>query len=370
MRPAVLSILVAAIIAWPRVVPAAEDEEPIVGDKPLSEVVKQLRSENKGLQLRAAKALIEAPAELRPRMMPRMMELLKSERENDKYVAAQILGQCGPAARAAVPELLPMLEGTQYERNRAAAAKALGQILMDAQPDEEVEKVTDSLAAKFNEDYDKYSDVRRESVRALGMIGAAAKRCVPKLTRGLTDFVLYSVEHQMVRQQAAWTCGRMGPLAAEHQDRLISMMHAEGGRIPEIVEAIGCIGPTHANVVPNIVDAMERQDGGIGWQIEAYQALEKFGPKSAPAVPLLARYLREHRQHPDVTIAAIRVLKAIGPEAKEALPSLGEYLDIQHYRSRDQNFRATTAEELQAMRTLSQEAVASIAGEKPQTAGE
>jgi HEAT repeat protein len=107
-------------------------DDPQIGDKPLSELAKQLRSDNRGLQLRAAKALTNAPVELKPIIMPKVLPLLKSERENDKFVAAQVLGECGPVARTAVPDLLPMLEGTHFERNRAAAAKALGQIPKDS----------------------------------------------------------------------------------------------------------------------------------------------------------------------------------------------------------------------------------------------
>lgn len=221
-----------------------------------------------------------------------------------------------------------MLKGTQYERNRAAAAKALGQILKDAQPSEEVDRVAEALAAKFNEEYDQYSDVRREAVRAIGMIGPAAKKVIPKLTRALTDYIQYSSEHQMVRQQAAWACGRMGPLAAEHMDRLITMLHAEGEQLPEIVEAIGRIGPINENVINNIVDKMEQVGGLHGWNAfkeAGFKALEGFGTKALPAKPYLMRILREtpnNRVPIEPLIAATRVLGAIGTAAKDALELL------------------------------------------------
>lgn len=237
------------------------EENVQIEGKQLSEWIKQLQSDNRGLQVRAAKILSVVPAELRPIIVPKVIPLLKSERENDKFVAAQILGEYGAIAKVAVPDLLPMLKGTQYERNRAASAKALGQILKDALPSEEVDRVAEALASKFNEEYDQYADVRREAVRAIGMIGPAAKKVIPKLTRALTDYVQYSTEHQMVRQQAAWACGRMGPLAVEHMDRLITMLHAEGEQLPEIVEAIGQIGPINENVINNIVDKMEQIGG-------------------------------------------------------------------------------------------------------------
>jgi HEAT repeat protein len=310
-----------------------QEEDPVINGKPLSELIKQLRHRVKGLQLRAARTLIDAPAELRPKMMPRMMTLLKSERENDKYVAAMVLGECGPAARAAVPDLLPMLQGTEYQRNRAAAAKALGMILRDAEPSEEVEKVAAALTRKFNEEYDKYSDVRREAVRALGVIGPAAKSCIPKLTRALTDHKEHSDEHRQVRRQAAWTCGRMGPLAAEHADRLVAMLMSEPYHVPECVEALGLIGPVNDNIAPNILTKLEGQEDTRAQEVahpterfryRAFVALRRLGPAAECAVPFAKRVLANrpaanNRYGIMLATEAVRMLAAVGPEGKKAL---------------------------------------------------
>lgn len=302
------------------------DDDPQIGDKPLTELLKQLRSENRGLQMRAAQALTGAPTNLYGKIIPQLIPMLKSERENDRFVAAQTLGNYGSASRVAVPDLVPLLKGTQYERNRAASAKSLGLILVDAQPSEEVDRVAKALAEKFNEDYDSYSDVRRESVRAIGMIGPSAKSVIPKLSRGLTDFAQHSVEHQMVRQQAAWTCGRMGPLAAEHVDRLITMLNSEGEQLPQIVEALGLIGPVNPNVVPNIVNKIESADGNIdawsGFRATAFAALARIGPKAEGALSFTKRFLSQppapwdaHRMK--ISTEALKFLQAAGPKAKE-----------------------------------------------------
>lgn len=304
----------------------AGDASPELNGKPVSQWVEQLQSMNRGFQVRAARALAEAPAELHPVIAPLVIPLLKSDRENDRFAAAQVLGVCGPVARTAVPDLIPMLQGTQFERNRSAAAKALGQILKDAKPDKEVEEVADALIAKLNEDYDAYSDVRREAMYAIGMIGPAAKKTIPKFTRGLTDFREHSEEHRMVRQASAWACGRMGPLAAEHMDRLIGMLHAEGDQYPEIADAIGKIGALNENVVSNLVDRLERFVGGwFPCKAAVYNALEGFGPKALPALQYLMRVLRDtpnNRVPIEPLIAAVKVIGAIGPAAKEALPLL------------------------------------------------
>jgi len=303
------------------------DDDPIINDKPLSAWITQLRSDNRGLQLRAARTLAEAPAELRPRIVEQLIPVLKSERENDKFAAAQVLGEYGPVAISAVSDLLPMLEGTQYERNRAAAAKALGQILKDAKPSETVEKVVQCLIKRFS---DPYPDVQREAVYACGMIGPAAKSCLPHLGRPLEYGIHYSsadAPWALVRQATAWTLSRMGPLAASYMDRLIARLHYEGRNMPVIVEAMGAIGPVNENVVPNIIDAIEAagRPGDYGeFKVKAFETLAKFGEKSAPAVPVIRRMLRNTVGDNSrvVQLAMLKALPALGPAAKEAIPEI------------------------------------------------
>jgi HEAT repeat protein len=315
----------AAALALAVCVGQACAEEAKIKGKPLSVWIKQLTGPNRGLQLRASRALAGAPEEARPKVTEKLIPILGSDRENDRFVAAQVLGEYGAAAKAAVPGLLPMLKGTQFERNRAAAAKALGQILKDAKPSEQIAEVTRALTAKFAQERDGYTDVRREAARALGMIGSAAKGCIPKLTKALRDGDLG------VRRQGAWACGRMGPAAAEHIDLLISVMHAEAHLNNEAIWAIGEIGTVHENVVPNLVDKIEA--GVKGWggppidrmRAKGFRALEKFGPRSALAVDLIARWLKERRFRGDVVIQMLKTLEAIGPKARPALEVVKEH---------------------------------------------
>lgn len=322
----VTCIIVAIIVT----ISLKADEEPCIQDKPISELLKQLRSDNRGLQLRAARALAEAPTNLRETLVPYLIEVLKSERENDRFVAAQVLGNYGSVARKAVPYLLPLLEGTQYERNRAAAAKALGQILKDAEPSEEVDKVVQVLIKTFK---DPYPDVRREAATACGMIGPSAKACIPHLKPLLEEPP--GADPNMVSVAAAWTCERMGILAKEHVDLLITLLHRYASfKTPAYVLALGAIGPIQDNIVPNILDKMEQQDQSIWWQIEPYQVFEKFGPKAAPAVDLLERFLRENKLPPTHVIQTMKTLRAIGPAAKKALPTIEAYTKIESYTQR------------------------------------
>ncbi|MBA4387494.1 MAG: hypothetical protein C0404_05895 [Verrucomicrobia bacterium] len=327
----------------------------VVDEKPLAQLMKQLRSENRGIQLRAAQSIAKATAELQPKIVPQLIPVLKSERENDRFVAAQVLGDFGPVARASVPDLLPMLEGTQYERNRAAAAKALGQILKDATPSDEVENVTARLVSVFR---DKYPDVQREATKACGMIGPAAKSCIPKLQEPL-EFNMGNTQEDFpyrgVRGATAWTLGRMGPLASGYVDRLISQMQSEWMCMPEFVEAIGKIGAIHANVVPNIANKIEKGNwwDNTEFKEKALDALATLGAKSAPAVPLLERYLKEQTFPAGMTVRILKTLQAIGPSAAGIKPVLKEYSELPKYRE-------GSAEDLAAIRKAAAAALAAV----------
>ncbi|MBA4389216.1 MAG: hypothetical protein C0404_14680 [Verrucomicrobia bacterium] len=312
------------------------EDDPEVGGKPLSELVKQLRSENRGLQMRAAQALCAAPTNMHVRIVPQVLPILKSERENDKFVAAQVLGAYGVVSKAAIPDLLPMLKGTQYERNRAAAAKTLGQILQDAKPSDEVENVTQELMKVFR---DPYADVQRESVYACGMIGPAAKSCIPKLQEPLEYGIPNSNSDApffLVRQATAWTISRMGPLAEGYMDRLIARLHHEGVKMPAIVEAIGSIGPVNDKVVPNIYDFMEK--GAAWWMVEPWQVLQKFGVKAEQVIPFAKRFLtnpqfygmNDRRQRELTVIEALKFLQVAGPKAVDVLPQVESLIDYKY----------------------------------------
>jgi HEAT repeat protein len=312
---------------------AGEDAK--IKGKPLSKWLSQLKSTNRGLQVRASRALAEAPKELHEKIVPELIPLLSSERKNDRAFAAQTLGRYGPAARAAVPHLLPLFKDDQFERNRAAAAEALGYILADAKPDKEVDGAVAALLSVLD---DLYVDVRREAVAACGRIGLAAKACIPHLPKRLEDVKHHPVgngdANKEVHAAAAWTAGRMGKLSAKHIDLLIAMLHREdrNHRVSErVVTAVGLIGAVHENVVPNVLDSLERviaegSYGPIPYRIELVKAhfatLMRFEAKDlAAAVDQMVAHLKKSGRNDFIAVGTMEVLARIGkPAAGKAVP--------------------------------------------------
>jgi len=100
-----------------------------------------------------------------PKDVQELVVTLKSEKVGERAAAARILGELGPKAKDAVPDLQAAL----------------------ADPDKEV---------------------RRSAARSLGDIGPASKSAVPTLGKALKD------ADPQVRQSAAYALGRIGDPAA------------------------------------------------------------------------------------------------------------------------------------------------------------
>ena len=99
--------------------------------------------------------------------LPQWVEQLSGETDRVRWYAAYALGQIGPDAAVAVDPLCKLLaDRAQYEYVRGAAAWALGRI-GDGSP-----QVVDLLIATLGSDHDS---VRRNSARALGNLGPAAR---------------------------------------------------------------------------------------------------------------------------------------------------------------------------------------------------
>ena len=99
------------------------------------------------------------------------------EREDTNDVVTRALARIGPAASAAVPDLVRELR-SEHEANRWHAARTLGRIGAGAAP--AVAALVESLA-------DSSGTVRMHAARALGRIGSAAKPAAAALQRATGD---------------------------------------------------------------------------------------------------------------------------------------------------------------------------------------
>jgi|GEM_PF-1120117 HEAT repeat protein len=136
----------------------------------VSELVKQLQSEDTEVRRAAAKALEEGGAESKA-AVPALIRALKDRDTFVRRFAAQALGAIGPEAHKAVPALTITLNDSRKEVQEAAA-RALGKLGSSG---------IETLIALARDD-SKDTEMRRQAIDSLGSLGNTAHSAVPALT--------------------------------------------------------------------------------------------------------------------------------------------------------------------------------------------
>lgn len=207
--------------------------------------------------------------------LPKLQELLEDGDERIPYVAAVVLGSIGPAAAAAAPQMaklmarsgeveaswmsnslaklgpaaVPHLTALLRSRKlhvRGSAVFALGELgppAADAVP-EILKTLTDKAPA------------RTYAVAALGQIASNAKLAVPALIRMLSD------EDNEVRRAAVKSLGQFGPAAAKAVPKLIPLLGANDWSLWQFLaaEALGRIGPAASSAIGPLQDLLTSEE--------------------------------------------------------------------------------------------------------------
>ncbi len=248
-----------------------------------------------------------------------------------RWHAAYALGQIGPEAARAVEPLKKVLqERPENEYVRGAAAWALGRIAV--RRDTIVPLLGETLGSG-------HLSVRRNSSRALGSLGSAAKPATVGLIGLLDDDdatvrvhaaeALWRIDRharaipalvQMTRwprgpgpYQAVAALGRIGsPTDAAISALVAALRHADADVRRAAVRALGQLGPA-------AISALEQTLAGPDHEVRrrAVEALGQIGPE---ALPSLIESLRN--ESPPARRAAARALGRLGAKAKAAEPAL------------------------------------------------
>ncbi len=220
-------------------------------------------------------------------------------------------------------KLLLASMNSPYSDDRRRAAEIFGEIGPDAKA-----AVHALIAALKDQDV----NVRLSAAYALRAIGPDAKAAVHALIAALKD------QDIDVRRSAAYALGGIGPDAKEAVPDLIAALKAQDVRLRVyVVEALGEIGPEAKEAVPDLIAALNDQDGAI--RLSAARALDGIGPEAKEAVPDLIAALKD--QNVRLRFYAAEALGEIGPEAKEAVPAL-----VAALKDQDGAIRLSAAEAL------------------------
>ncbi len=222
--------------------------------------------------------------------------------------AVRALGRIGPAAAAAGPRLIALLNESD-ETVRCQAATALGEVRGDPQA------TTAALVQMLN---DSSAPVKTSATRALGAMEKAAAQAVPALVPLLQD------RDESVRTAAAEAIARVGPLDQTATDALILGLDSPDNVVrAQTAEALGTIGAAAEEAAPALVEAMADDNDRV--RAMAVEALGKMGESAAEvAVPGLMRALRD--QDNGVSALAAEALGEMGESADGAIPALVDSL--------------------------------------------
>jgi HEAT repeat protein len=250
-----------------------------------------------------------------------MVDGLKALKHADpkvRYQAAQTLGQLGPVAKFAVPDLREAL-ADKHPLVRVKAAEALWRI--------EKTSTTILMPVLLAAMKDKEARVRAAAPPVIALFGAKATAGLPALTEALKD------KEFEVKLAAIAALGDLGSLAKGQAGALLDLAYEKDFFLVEPF-----VGAALANMGDGAIPALTKALGEEltdRRRVAAY-ALGSMGPKAAPAAEALGKALQTGDV--GVRIMAARALGKIGPAAKATVPQLEKALE-----SKDADVRIESA---------------------------
>ncbi len=250
-------------------------------------------------------AAVESLAEIGPEaasVCSALVELLKDERSEVRADAIEALGNIGPAAEEATTAIVWLLND-QGEYVRPNAVTALAKI-------GPATKVVPALTALLED-----SDIRRETVEALGELGTEARTSFPMVVKLLDD------DESSVRLATIRTLERIGPPQAVVPLFIEALKDNEPDVRYAAAESLGEMGRWASASLPAMSELLHDEDPSVCGC--AARAIGKVGPAKS-TVPVLTKLLGD--SDPSVRHAAIESLGDLGPAAVDACPALVELL--------------------------------------------
>jgi HEAT repeat protein len=320
---------------------------------------------------RARKRAVDALMRMGPSAAGSVPALLRLVRDKDGRVDEGVLdalGRIGPGAAEAVPVLETLLRNEGYMDDGVLKSESLRIIrtlsLVGGRPTHELTK-----------DLISRDPLRRcAAIAAIRYFGAGAKTIVPSLLLSFKDENLdrggltpeeFSDLFEGIQTESALAVGEINP-GPEAVQNLIVLLRRDQHTDPNVVYALGRIGPAAMPAVPELTGALEHSREDVRMTIikvlpfidtngrvvvpaltralrdtnrenrgAAITALGRIGPGARKAVLAITRALKEEGTRQMAAMA----LGRIGPEAREAVPALVDAL-------RDTSVRPAAADAL------------------------
>ncbi len=246
--------------------------------------------------------------------------LIRSLQDREDIVrlrAAEALGQIGPEARSAIPQLLYTLKDRYSWQTRAAAAAALGRIASDNSDKKGAS--TTVLSALYDRLRDRSSQVRLAAIQALTWMGGPAN---PYQQAAMVKALLPVTQKDpngMIRIWAHMAIMSIHHKVTDEYVTPIAKMLREEKEVSvrvQAAKAIGTMGPKAKIAIPALIKALKDEEPEvIGWSAWALSRMEIWGKTAYPALEQVA----SNNGHPKLirTVAENALLKLQGKDMKE-----------------------------------------------------
>jgi len=223
---------------------------------------------------------------LGPKAAPAVTALVRALRDEDpclRTAAAEALAAVGPAAEAAVPELV---EAAMQEDNKQLRLQATCALAAIGQRADFVVPHLLHLLRSLKEEHPLVT------IRALGALGTDA--AVQALVDLLTDV------NGDVAEEAALALGAIGPAARAAVPALLRMLGEGGYRPFGAAYVLGRIGRVDDAIVPALVKTLQHPVPEVREEVEI--ALRRIAPELFPELPTVSQIeAQEQRIRPQHT---------------------------------------------------------------------
>ncbi len=279
-------------------------------DAAIPDLIKVMVSSNRTLRNAATQALKKidpqwTQSETARKSVPKLLKLLRNDDTGIRITGAEVLGEFGPAAEKAVPDLVKVLTDSDIFK---VAAQTLGKIGPVAIPD--------LIRVLGNED----EHVRHAAVRALEKIDPQWQQ-TEDACKETTNFVkdLEKVDGA-ARTSAVRALGEIGPAVAPHLVKLL----ADSDVRSLAIKALGEMGPdAEQAAVPHLINVLASRNEDV--RKLGSRSLEKIAPHwresedALNAIPYFMNALREDKTDSDDLANPAEALVEIGPAAIQSL---------------------------------------------------
>lgn len=237
--------------------------------------------------------------------VPVLIKALSNGNEDIRFQACTLLGQIGPGAHYAVPDLIDLLGVTRESYRVEAILETLASIGPRAT------EAIPLLARNV-----KFTAV----VMCLGSIGPEAKVAIPALKKSLTD------PDPLVRLAATFALARIEKDVVKYRDALVRSMLPPPGDHAQvlILKVFDNLAPDCPELIPSAVRLFPKLTPAARGDLVA--SIGKYGPAAKGVVPDLLKLMADEDGMPQYEQIA-RTLGAIGPDAIAALPELRKLLN-------------------------------------------